>query len=1016
MNCFKLLFNPTSTPTIYSLFLGIIFFISSSLVTAQVGGQAFEELPVNGTVANSYGVKDANELGLDGIVVTITDASGNVTMQNTSGGGLWSDPASNFPVRIEFTWPNHSWLESSPDGSSSNTSVRFVSSSNSNIDFGLLDPGCYSEADPRIATTQFTNGQSSGNTYPALLDIRYNSASGVPAQFDPDISNASVPTTAADPNERANANDAGSIYGLAFDQSSQRVYATAFTKRHSGFGPRGIGGVYVFDYDGASGTYLGGFNLDGVSGVNLGSVTRNSSSGDDNFLSTDSAQPNRDMDAFDKVGKTSFGDAEFDNRNGYLWITNLNNPALIRVDVGQFSPNANVSFSAPSGSVNQYALSSLSGTDNCANGVLRPFGLTFHQDKGYLGCVCSGENSSNTADVIGYVYEFDPSNINAGLTQVLTIPMDYNREIQGPWHNWIDDWSDVDFPSDDSNDDYAQPILSDISFDEAGNMLIGVMDRFANQTGYRNYVPVSGSTFLFTGNGGGDLLFACRSGNSFNLEGSGACNVNDQVSNNNSTNSFRTDDGPSGSGEFFYQDYYNSLNSSGDLFPRHNEISLGALSSLKGSNEVITTVYDPIMPPENVGQNANNWVVFASGFKFFATNANANCDLSGYTAPGCQTDEYLVTKNPDGDNSPAQFGKAGGLGDIEILSSPPPIEIGNYVWEDTDMDGIQDPGENALSGIQVELLLGSTVIATASTDANGNYIFSNDPDASSTSSHIYNIGQLEPNMSYTLRFPTTSGSLILTNANLGSKDIIDSDADAAGEITVLTGDIPIAGANNHSFDAGYVMAECELTDAGKSNETCNDNGSTSNSTDDFISFSLEPDGSNLGTGYTVSVDNGGTISPSSGNYGSATNFQLQSGSADGTMYTITITDNSDPNCTIMTTVMQSSCSMTCPPNEHMICDNGSNTVNLTAETGLSNYIWYEYDEQTRTAGTQVGTGQVLTLDGSDIGPAGSRKCYVYTAEDNQGCPGEMCCPVCISTEQCCPGPNCYGINIVAPTD
>lgn len=104
---------------------------------------------------------------------------------------------------------------------------------------------------------------------------------------------------------------------------------------------------------------------------------------------------------------------------------------------------------------------------------------------------------------------------------------------------------------------------------------------------------------------------------------------------------------------------------------------------------------------------------------------------------------------------------------------------------------------------------------------------------------------------------------------------------------------------------------CTLTGAGKSSEVCNSNNTPAITTDDYITFSLNPTGSNLGTGYTVTASGGGTVTPSSGTYGSATNFQLQNGSANGTTYTITVTDNATGSCQVTTTVMKTSCS-TCP--------------------------------------------------------------------------------------------------------
>ena len=76
------------------------------------------------------------------------------------------------------------------------------------------------------------------------------------------------------------------------------------------------------------------------------------------------------------------------------------------------------------------------------------------------------------------------------------------------------------------------------------------------------------------------------------------------------------------------------------------------------------------------------------------------------------------------DDTAATFGKAAGLGDIEAFCYQPPIEIGNRVWFDQNTDGIQDPGEAPLAGVTLELYQGNTLIATAITDADGNFIFS----------------------------------------------------------------------------------------------------------------------------------------------------------------------------------------------------------------------------------------------------------------------------------------------------
>lgn len=99
------------------------------------------------------------------------------------------------------------------------------------------------------------------------------------------------------------------------------------------------------------------------------------------------------------------------------------------------------------------------------------------------------------------------------------------------------------------------------------------------------------------------------------------------------------------------------------------------------------------------------------------------------------------------------FGKANALGDIELLTNPAPIEIGNRVWLDVDHNGIQDAGENGIEGVSVELRSGTTVLASVTTAADGTYYFSS-ASGTSTPSKQYGIAALQPNTAYTLKFPS----------------------------------------------------------------------------------------------------------------------------------------------------------------------------------------------------------------------------------------------------------------------
>ncbi|MBL7787894.1 MAG: SprB repeat-containing protein, partial [Chitinophagales bacterium] len=110
-------------------------------------------------------------------------------------------------------------------------------------------------------------------------------------------------------------------------------------------------------------------------------------------------------------------------------------------------------------------------------------------------------------------------------------------------------------------------------------------------------------------------------------------------------------------------------------------------------------------------------------------------------------------------------------------------------------------------------------------------------------------------------------------------------------------------------------ALCNLTASGLADVTCNNNGTTADASDDYISFTLNPTGTTLGSSYVITVSSG-SITPTTAGYGQTTTFQLQNGSAgSGNTITITITDDIDTNCKVQVDIPDTgSCSTpSCPP-------------------------------------------------------------------------------------------------------
>src|SRR5206468_3005773 len=87
-----------------------------------------------------------------------------------------------------------------------------------------------------------------------------------------------------------------------------------------------------------------------------------------------------------------------------------------------------------------------------------------------------------------------------------------------------------------------------------------------------------------------------------------------------------------------------------------------------------------------------------------------------------------------------------------------PAALGDFVWQDTNGNGLQDSGEPGINNVTVNLLQGSTVVATTTTNSSG----------------IYGFTGLTPG-SYTVQFVAPSG-YVFTTANVGTNDAIDSDA------------------------------------------------------------------------------------------------------------------------------------------------------------------------------------------------------------------------------------------------
>ncbi|MCB0125116.1 MAG: carboxypeptidase regulatory-like domain-containing protein, partial [Caldilineaceae bacterium] len=165
-----------------------------------------------------------------------------------------------------------------------------------------------------------------------------------------------------------------------------------------------------------------------------------------------------------------------------------------------------------------------------------------------------------------------------------------------------------------------------------------------------------------------------------------------------------------------------------------------------------------------------------AGYRISPQDAGDNDELDSDVDP--TTGRTVVTTLEAGEYDPSW--------DLGLTLNTLPASIGDYVWYDSDGNGIQDEEELGVPGIVVTLYRADgTVVATTRTDADGHYEFINLPPGD-----------------YFLEFTPRSG-YVSTQPNQGNDDAADSDVNPATRRTAVTTLEP--GENDRTWDYGVVI-------------------------------------------------------------------------------------------------------------------------------------------------------------------------------------------------------------------
>ncbi|TXF83553.1 hypothetical protein FUA23_21585, partial [Neolewinella aurantiaca] len=872
-----------------------------------LGGNAFNDYDNDGADAG------ANEVGQANVLVEVYDCTGDLVCSTyTNADGDWSCPdltngAEQY--RVEFSTPLQDYLQPSYAGTDNGTNVQFVNGGACGVDYGVVDPDDYCEANPLVTTTCYVNGDQTANL-DAFVGVNYDNSGNVQTI--------------------ANDVQVGAAWGVAFDRDDKLLFTSAILKRHAGFGPGGADAIYVFDYSSpaanGAGTLIATINLSTI-GIDVGTDPRNPATNDLGATN----QPTYDMNVFENVGKLGIGDIDIDYENNLLYLTNLKLGTVEVLDVS--SPTSPVS-------VATYSLI----REDCS-GELRPWAIKYHDGQIYVGAVCEDASRAfiqrldTQNGLVSKFYSFDLAYERGCIL--------YNNVASGSgtcfasvnWRPWSDDYNDADaFVNAGANwKSLPQPIFSDLEFDTDGSLIIGMMDRWGHQAGYPNYMPNQSDNTLYSSVAGGDILRICKVGTQFVFEGGVGCD-------NNYTSLYTP-----GALEY-YEDF---IGTNGG----HDETALGGLALIPGTGEVVGSITDPV----RFGSSGFTWWDNSNGGQL----RDRELTLSNYATVE------------------AGFGKSGGLGDVELLCGVLPIQIGNYVWEDKDADGVQGAcGEPGIDDIPVSLYNNTTMMFEAvTTTANGGQYYFNDvaedTDYSIVFGYDYTATATEGLFNSGTGEFTVGGTpyeLTSTDAPAGN-DLDDSDATLMDAAT-LTGypviNYTTSDTTDHTLDVGlHRVFECDLQITSVE-PNCNylDNGGTAEFTYD-VTVNLSYNYPDLATtpDWIVVTLNG--VSINSGSLSTATGttsvtFTGVSGPAYGLIIGAEFFDA--PSCAALTAVDLIACTPAC-----------------AGGGGLGGNVFNDFDNDGADAGAaEVGQENALVevydCDGNLV-------CSTYTNAD-----GDWSCP------------------------
>lgn len=390
-----------TTPYLFTLVLMMVSTMPQ-LLTAQcdalpgtISGVVYEDYNNNGAI-------NVGEHGVQGVLVRIFNASGAVlatTTTNENGLYQFSGLENDQKVRIIFDY-DIDYFPSSY-GIDNGTVVQFVTVPECNVSLGIRSEDGTCNENVELISTCFVVGYPDDPARaagPTIISTPYNFHLN-----SPEIQYASF-------------GESGNVWGLAFKNKTQEIFSTAFIKQYAGL-KAGHDAIFT--------TYIGDGHYTTSLFAKLGNLGQE--------VGTLAVSDVEDCAYGDQVGREGLGAIVISPDEKYLYVVNIHNNTLVRLETVNPTPETTVAYQIPGEGM--YA-----------------FGLKYYNGKIYVGNTYPGDKVE--------VLEFDPSTGSFKDTKV-------NAPAGRHW---------------DSPIVYRSPAywLTDIDFTDKGDMLLSLSDRLGH--------------------------------------------------------------------------------------------------------------------------------------------------------------------------------------------------------------------------------------------------------------------------------------------------------------------------------------------------------------------------------------------------------------------------------------------------------------------------------------------------------------------------------------------------------